>query len=310
MAISNPGINLILGPVILGIIINAFLFGIVFAQGVTYYTSWSYKKDSWLIRGLVSWSLLLDLFHSCAVILVVWEYCINHFGDVAFLATTPWPFPTTPIFSSSASVPIQIFLAWRVKLLSKSWAIFGLLSTLSITSGILAFISAIKALEDFADLIPVVDAWLALSVVCDLSLTTLLFFYLHRSRTGFSIITRLTIQSIETASFSACLVLDLITFTVIQNTNFHFVFALLSGRMYTNTLLTTLNSRSKMIEDMSGVNTIPSALRGTEVHISVEQNQAVAMPMENFPLGKKSARGGLNGSTLESFADDDRKVQF
>ncbi|KAJ7631465.1 hypothetical protein B0H17DRAFT_1024009 [Mycena rosella] len=268
MPVSNPGINLILGPTILGVIINMFLFGIVFMQAVTYYTSSRYKKDSWAIKGLVSWVLLLDTFHSCAVIWVVWEYCINHFGDLVFLGTTPWPFPTTPIFSACASVPVQIFLAWRVKLLSNSWPVFGVLSALSVGSGIMAFITGIRAVQalnvflpvqDFATLIPVVDSWLGLSVICDLSLTLLLFLYLRRSRTGFAktdnIITRLTLQSIETASFSTLTsVLDLITFTSLPNTNFHFAFALIAGRIYNNTLLTTLNARAKMREDLNRIN--------------------------------------------------------
>ncbi|KAJ7674123.1 hypothetical protein B0H17DRAFT_946924 [Mycena rosella] len=271
MLVSNPGINLILGPTILAVIVNMFLFGIVFMQAVTYYTSSRYKKDSWAIKGLVSWVLLLDTFHSCAVIWVVWEYCINHFGDLVFLGTTPWPFPATPIFSACASVPIQIFLAWRVKLLSNSWPVFGVLLALSVGSGIMGFITGIGAMQalnvflpvqGFAILIPVADSWLALSVVCDLSLTSLLFLYLRRSRTGFAspvpVITRLTLQSIETASFSACLVLDLITFTSLPNTNFHFFFALLAGRLYNNTLLTTLNGRDKIREDLDGINTTTS----------------------------------------------------
>ncbi|KAJ7849597.1 hypothetical protein B0H13DRAFT_2285024 [Mycena leptocephala] len=325
MAVSNPGINLILGPVIIGIIINTFIFGVVFTQAVTYYTSARHKKDSWAIKGLVSWALLLDTFHSCAVMSVLWAYCITHFGDVNYLRTTPWAYPTTPIFSArqvvpplsgcyqwfldcSASVPIQIFLAFRVKRLSNSWPIFCVLSTLSIASGIMAFISAIRAVQvsnikDFAALIPVVDAWLALSVLCDLSLTTLLFVFLRRSRTGFAktdnLITRLIIQSIETASFSTLnSIMDLITFTVLQNTNFHFIFALLSGRMYTNTLLATLNSRDKLRENMDmggihtsgGLHTTPAFMHSTAVHISVEQHQQGDMEMEtkNSSQGKRS----------------------
>ncbi|KAJ7681167.1 hypothetical protein B0H17DRAFT_1076637 [Mycena rosella] len=257
MLVSNPGSNLVLGPVILAVIVNMFLFGIVFMQAVTYYTSSRCKKDSWAIKGLVSWVLLLDTFHSCALVWVVWEYCINHFGDLAFLGTTPWPLYVIPLFSS-ASVPIQIFLAWRVKLLSNSWPIFGVLLTLSVGSGIMGFITGIHA--DFVALIPVVDSWCEYLVVfCSDNHRLLLFLYLRRSRTGFAIITRLILQSIETASISACLmflrtlnsVLDLITFTSLSNTNFHFVFALGESR---RTRAQTLNSRDKIREDMDGIN--------------------------------------------------------
>ncbi|KAJ7323850.1 hypothetical protein DFH08DRAFT_1085264 [Mycena albidolilacea] len=179
----------------------------------------------------------------------------------------------------------------------------------------MAVTSAIRALQaahikTFAALIPFGDAWLALSVVCDLSLTTLLFIYLRRSRTGFfktdNVITRLTIQSIETASFSTInSMVDLITFTVLPNTNFHFVFALLSGRMYTNTLLATLNFRTKLREDMGGVHSIPTAIRGPQMHGSVEQNQEVDIALEGYPRGRKSS--GIpavsNGSQTSAYQD-------
>ncbi|KAJ7252829.1 hypothetical protein C8J57DRAFT_1474041 [Mycena rebaudengoi] len=310
MASSDPGLNLTLGPIILAVIINTFLYGIVFTQGVTYYTSSGYKRDSWIVKCLVSWVLLLDTFHSCAVVTVVWEYCITHFGDHAFLEKTTWPY---------ASVPIQIFLAWRVQILSKSWIIFGVLSTLSVTSGIMALISAIKAMEaskisvpglfDFVKLLPVVDAWLGLALFCDLALTTLLFLYLRRSRTGFAktdnrsscalseykpelqLFRQSLQESLSSRSKRLPWILNLICFAALQTTNLNFVFALISGRFYTNTLLTTLNSRTKLGEiDGETFNALPNSIRGTEVHISVaRQHDQSGIAMENYPRRKTSA---------------------
>ncbi|KAF7302846.1 hypothetical protein MKEN_01246700 [Mycena kentingensis (nom. inval.)] len=301
VGVEHPGINLILGPVLLGIIINSFIFGIIVQQAVLYYTGVGgrFRSDSPLIKGLVAWALLLDLVHSAAIIWVIWQYAITHFGDQAFLATTPWPYPMTPIFSACASVPIQIFLSWRVKALSKSWYFFVFLTSLSVVSGCLAFVSAIKAFQasniaDFAVLIPIVDTWLSFSVACDVFLTVFLFIFLRQSRTGFkrtdSVITRLISKSIETASLNTIIsVLDLITFTLLQNTNFHFVFALVAGRLYTNTLLATLNSREKIRAEMnshSGISTVPSALA---VHISVDRDRDHGQPgmeMNNYSRGK------------------------
>ncbi|KAJ7862548.1 hypothetical protein B0H13DRAFT_2354610 [Mycena leptocephala] len=106
-----------------------------------------------------------------------------------------------------------------------------------------------------------------------------------------NLITSLIIQSIETVSFSTFnSIMDLITFTVLQNTNFHFAFALLSGRMYTNTLLATLNSRDKMREDMDMADPDSTQHLPTAVHISVEQHQQGDMEMEtkNSSQGKRS----------------------
>ncbi|KAJ7766058.1 hypothetical protein B0H16DRAFT_1522902 [Mycena metata] len=310
MAVSDPGINLVLGPVILGIIINTFVYGILFMQGITYYTSPRFKQDQPLIKGLVTWSLFLDTFHSCAIIWVIWEYCIEHFGDRAFLETTPWPYPTAPIFTTGASVPIQIYLAWRVKRLSNSWIIFGGITALSVTSGVVAWIASIRAVrlsntKGFPALIPIVDTWLALGVLCDVSLTILLFIFLRKGRTGFSktdnIITTIILQSIETAAFSSLTsLLDLITFTVIQKTNFHFIFSLLAGRMYTNTLLATLNSRDKLRADflVDGVNTLtsPPQSHGVAVHVSVEHREDNGTELENY-----TKRNPKNGRDLETY---------
>ncbi|KAJ7766599.1 hypothetical protein B0H14DRAFT_3165236 [Mycena olivaceomarginata] len=282
MALSNPGINLILGPMILGIIINTAMYGIVFTQAITYYTSSGYKK----ILG-------------SSMILLVWEYCITHFGDEAFLQTRIGSYPNFPGMEGQTTVQITVE--------------FGVLSTLSLTSGVMAFTTAIRALQaanikvecysmrrpmfsermaplqNFAPLIPFVDTWLALSVVCDLSLT-----YILSMHPPFPVVDITGTISGHYCSYTCAEValdssmLDLITFTLLSNTNFHFVFALLSGRMYTNTLLATLNFRTKLREDMGGVHTIPTAMHGPQVHVSVEQNQEVDIALEGYPRGRKS----------------------
>ncbi|KAF7299981.1 hypothetical protein MKEN_01320200 [Mycena kentingensis (nom. inval.)] len=253
MAIDNPGIDLIVGPVLLGIIINTFIFGLITQQAVAYYTRPG-RSEALVIRN----------------------YTIVHFGDVAFLHTTPWPYPMTPILSSLASVPVQIYLSWRAAALMKSYIYFGILSTLSLVAGALAFATAIKGYQasniaDFAALTPIVDGWLALSAACDIFLTLLLFLFLRRNRTGFKrtdhIITRLIRQSVETASVNTLVsIIDLITFTVMPNTNFHFVFALVAGRLYTMTLLTTINSRQAMREDTVSTHSGSRGLSSGHIH--------------------------------------------
>ena len=48
-------------------------------------------------------------------------------------------------FSSSASVPIQHFLAWRIKNLSHKWLWFFVASALSLGQGACAFIGGVFA---------------------------------------------------------------------------------------------------------------------------------------------------------------------
>ncbi|KII90192.1 hypothetical protein PLICRDRAFT_582952 [Plicaturopsis crispa FD-325 SS-3] len=256
-------VELILGPVVTAVVTNAFLYGLCILQFSTFYTSGF--KNRPIIKILVGWVLLLDTYHTMTAVYLLWDYVVTNFNNPDILTKSPWPFPSTPIVTAGASIPIQHYLAWRIKQFSGSWVIFGVISFLSIVQGAFAVVSAILALNTtnisgFDKIIPFVDTWLALTIACDMSITALLAYHLRKSRTGFrrtdNVITGLIRSSVETAAFAFFFcVMDFICFTIpqLQDTNFHLIFALPMGRIYTNTLLTTLNSRSNMRSELNGV---------------------------------------------------------
>ncbi|KII90708.1 hypothetical protein PLICRDRAFT_174084 [Plicaturopsis crispa FD-325 SS-3] len=257
-----PNVSLILGPVVTAVVLNTFLFGLCILQFTTFYTSGIKTKP--VIRLLVGWVLLLDTYHTITAVYLLWIYTVTNFNNPDILDKSPWPFPSTPIVTVAASIPIQHYLAWRIKKFSKSWIIFGMISLLSWAQGIMGITSAILALmttsiDSFGKIIPFVDSWLALAMICDLSITGLLAYHLRKSRTGFqrtdNVITGVIRSSVETAAFALFFcIMDFICFslTSLQGTNFHLIFALPMGRIYTNTLLTTLNSRSGLRDELSG----------------------------------------------------------
>jgi len=139
---------------------------------------------------------------------------------------------------------------------------------------------------DFHTLLGVADSWVGIAVFTDVLITALLLIYLGRSRTGFkktdSIITSLIRTAIETSAVGAvfCIV-DVIVFTTKGNTNLHFFFALPQARIYTNTLMMTLNSRLSLRNEMNSTNaqsfnvssnTGRFAPKPTEVSIAVSQD--------------------------------------
>jgi len=311
-------VSLILGPVVTAVTVNVFLYGICVLQWSTYYTSGF--QDRKLIQFLVAWVCLLDTFHTAASVYMLWVYVVTNFNNPAILTEAPWPFPSTPIVTVFASVPIQIFLAWRIKQFSHSWWLFGGIVVFSVAQGAAGCAGAIGALMDpnidaFAKLIPAVDSWLALAVFTDLSITVLLLHYLSKSRTGFrrtdNVISRLIRSAVETAAFGSFFcVMDLITFTTLQSTNFHLIFALPMGRIYTTTLMTTLNSRSTLRHELAGTRgdasfnvttgrferVNPSTLKATQVNIAVQQE----IQMDAYPHG---AIPGSKGDSDEGYSE-------
>ncbi|EIN14578.1 hypothetical protein PUNSTDRAFT_124062 [Punctularia strigosozonata HHB-11173 SS5] len=173
-----------IGPVIVGVISNAILYGICVLQFHEYYASCI--KDRWWIRGLVHWTLILD---TCTSVYLLWLYAVTNFGSDALLQRAPWPFAQTPVVTVPASLPIQIFLSWRIKLFPKSWLIFSVLVffaatqwTAGIVSSIFSFL--IPDTAGWQELVPVVDLWMGSALVCDLNITILLLRYLRIRQTG------------------------------------------------------------------------------------------------------------------------------
>ncbi|CAA7263843.1 unnamed protein product [Cyclocybe aegerita] len=213
--------NLVLGPVVIGTIFNAFLYGICFLQFLSY---WEYGKsnDTTIIHLLVGWTFFLDTFHTCALLYMLWVYTVVEFNNREFLSTVLWPFSATPIITTLTSFPIEFYLAWRIKLFSRSTKIFfGLLvlaaaqTSLGLACSIAAFMVPNIAL--YHNLIPYVVSWQVLAVAADGSITVLLWWCLTKSRIGSrrsdSVITRVIRSSIETAAFVAFFcIMDLVTF--------------------------------------------------------------------------------------------------
>ena len=112
---SPANIDFLLGPLLIGTIFNAFVYGICFMQFSTYWTSqWN---DSYIIkydatfsvycpfrlfghRLLVGWTFLLDTFHTSALTYMLWVYVVNHFLNPSILKTVLWPFSTTPMVTT------------------------------------------------------------------------------------------------------------------------------------------------------------------------------------------------------------------
>jgi len=282
-------LSLILGPIVLAVVFNGALYGTCILQWYNYYTSG--YKDPWYTRLLVAWVLFLDTFHTAATTYMLWEFVVPNFGKPEIFVHLPWPYPTTPIFICLASVPVQIFLAYRIKGLSHSWVLFIGLAALSLAQGACGFAGGVLATINpdpahFSALLPLANSWISIAVFVDVAITLSLFYFLRRSKTGFkktdNIIERLIRTAIETSSVGAIFcIIDVIVFTTRIDTNLHFFFALPQGRIYTNTLMMTLNSRANLREEMNSTNVHSfnvtgsgsgGARRKTEVSIGITQS--------------------------------------
>ncbi|RDX48958.1 hypothetical protein OH76DRAFT_1404148 [Lentinus brumalis] len=233
---GTPIPSRLLGPILVGVLLNSFVYGIVFLHWIQY--TLGRNRDSRYLRGLVHWCFLLDTAHSGAALWMIWHYAVDNFADYDYLTTTLWPVSATPLFvgTSLVSAPIQHLFAWRIKQFTHSWWICGVLSALSAASLALGVVAAAEGLkrhdiQSSHRLIPLIDSWLGAAMVCDVVVAVLLYSHLWKIKTGFrstdTVVGRLMRSSLETTALSALFcILYLTTFTVLPRTTFSVMFAM------------------------------------------------------------------------------------
>ncbi|KIK58066.1 hypothetical protein GYMLUDRAFT_45614 [Collybiopsis luxurians FD-317 M1] len=253
------------GPMVIAVTINTFLYGLCFLQFIRYFTSAS--RDHFWTRLLVSWELLIDTCHSAVAVYMLWLYVVDNFTNEGFIVTAPWPVSSIAMFSAFSVTPIQIYLSYRVKKLSGNWIVFSILLALTITDGSLSVALAASALQTptlaaMKRIASLIQSWPAFTAATDVAISASLIYYLRkgqiRSRQTDHIVSRLIREAIETASsasfFSIMLV---VSYSLWPTTMISLVFAFPMARVYTNSFLAILNSRRGLRGDPSDTDLPP-----------------------------------------------------
>ncbi|CAE6438538.1 unnamed protein product [Rhizoctonia solani] len=243
--------DLLLGPILLGTIVNIWLYGIMVTQTSIYFVA--FPRDHRWIKILVTYMFIVDTLNSIFDIGLVWKYTITLFGDSQGILVSSWWFNVEPVMTVMISSTTQGFFAWRVaKLTGHAWMGWGiaLSAFIQFAAGLGSTIGAF-IVQDFArfqELKVAVITWLGLSALTDIVITCTLSWYLHTHRTGFSktddIITRLVRLTVQTGLITTLwATTDLILYLGWSH-NLHLFFQLPLCKLYTNTLMSTLNSRA------------------------------------------------------------------
>jgi len=116
----------------------------------------------------------------------------------------------------------------------------------------------IGVLAELPQINNIVIAWLAMQVAVDVLISVSLSSILLRSRTGMkntdAVIYRLVRGAVQIGLFAVIFSLgDLVCFLKVPETNLYGMFAIPLGRIYTNTLMDTLTSRTTLINKLNGI---------------------------------------------------------
>ncbi|KAF5378173.1 hypothetical protein D9615_007581 [Tricholomella constricta] len=272
-----PRLDLTMGVVLLGVLMGASLWGICCMQTYEYFME--YRRDTSFNKWMVAILVILDTLHNALWAHCMYIYLIAEHFNFAHLNEIVWQEPcctASLVFfvyriwilshhNIYAVVPVIILVVaeFAVSLvkISTNAVLFSVFHS-SVGSCFNFYITALInvhhgpswKVENFDGLPSIFRLSQSINGVAaagDILIASTLIFILYRSKTGFlrsdSVVKQLILYSLNTGFLtSICALVSLITITIYPANFVFMVFYILLNRLYTNSLLATLNARKKL----------------------------------------------------------------
>ncbi|KAF8125656.1 hypothetical protein K438DRAFT_1891785 [Mycena galopus ATCC 62051] len=240
------------GPMFIGFLFNASLYGAMLVQSYLYFKT--FQSDKMWIKAFVAGILLLDTLNTAFDFAYLYDSLIIHFDDDSYLVRATWLFAMDPILTALIACLGQLFYAWRVKVLTANlW--FTLLvvgcALAGLAGGIATTIEVLLTPEfsEFAHFKSTVIVWLGAECIADILITFFLVKHLSSLKSGLLggadiLIDRIIRMSLQTGLATVvCAIVDLVLFLA-DPVGLHLVFNIPLCKLYTVSLLSSLNARA------------------------------------------------------------------
>ncbi|KAF9456684.1 hypothetical protein BDZ94DRAFT_1275050 [Collybia nuda] len=250
-----PKLDNTMGAIFVGVLMGAALWGISCMQTFEYFSN--FPNDSLGSKVMIAALFILDTVHQIFMSHVLYTYLVTHFFNPAYLNVVVWSLVAQVIASAFIGFIVQSFFVYRIWILSQNnipivafvmmlvFAEFGL-TTAYFIKGL-----SVTTFTELPRLLRLSQSVNAVAAAGDILIAASLIFILYRSKTGFSrsdsIVNQLILYSLNTGFLtSVCALLSLITITVYPATFLFITFYTPLSRLYTNSVLATLNARKKL----------------------------------------------------------------
>ncbi|KAK0458975.1 uncharacterized protein EV420DRAFT_343673 [Desarmillaria tabescens] len=243
--------DLILGPILMGTQMNVLLMGIMIVQCYVYFER--YKGDKPWIKATVWLLLLLDLLSSSFAMAMTYNYLVTNFGNIPAIQVTNTGIDPYPLLTGITALVVQTFFAWRIHVLTKNKLLAIIIAALSIIQMLASLGTMIGGLivKDFVKLEQIKQIsliWLFGSVITDVIITVSLVRILSKKKTGFAstdhLISKIIRSTVQTGLLTTTFALGVVIAYLVSDSTMHLAFGLPLSKLYTNTLLSSLNARS------------------------------------------------------------------
>ncbi|KAK0207884.1 hypothetical protein DFS33DRAFT_1379430 [Desarmillaria ectypa] len=254
--VEIPGVNvpLLTGPLLLGYMLGSCLYGALLVQFYLYYLQ---CNDQRRIKIFVWLLFVVETTFAVFSTIAAWNSFGKGWGNANALYGINWTWkPLTPL-NGFIALMAQSFYVGRIWNLTRNYWTCIVIECIAVMQCVVAFyvgiavVSRKGATEDLHGETPMISLWLASSAACDLMITASIVCVLWRVKTHLkfrstlNVVTKLIWCTIETGLITSLVViLQLILWRTFSQYYFHLICFLTIGKLYSNTLLATLNFRA------------------------------------------------------------------
>ncbi|KAK0212189.1 hypothetical protein DFS33DRAFT_1279793 [Desarmillaria ectypa] len=239
----------IYAPLMVGAFMTSVLYGVTVTQMYIYYRT-SQKDPRWM-RLFVLYLLLAETTNTILDVGIVFEPLILRYGSEIPSIRSPLLLHPDGVMTVLISTPVQMFMAWRIRIIAQSRIAALVIAVFSFTAmagGIWTTVSVSLQpnYQQFANFRAAPITWLVSSAVTDILVSSFLVYSLSKKRNNFSndVITRLIRYNVQTGTVTALAALaDAIVFITDSGGTVFFSWDLCIAKLYSLSLLSSLNAR-------------------------------------------------------------------
>ncbi|KAF4613883.1 hypothetical protein D9613_007533 [Agrocybe pediades] len=250
-----PNMAQIAGPLVLGYFLHWGLFGALTVQMGIYHLA--FPKDATWIKFLVYGVYAAEIAQTIMLTAQGFQTFASGFGDMRAVVRVYLLWFSVPILSSSVSLVVQMFYAYRIMILSKSKVMAGLIFCLALiqwAGGIATGVIARQQpnLSDFLfkDTYITLGFWNGGAALCDVLIAASMTYYLSKGNRGSEwqatqrVLSKLIRLIIETGTITAAVaIVNLILSVLPGKPTYYQTSSGVLGKLYSNTMMAVFNSR-------------------------------------------------------------------
>ncbi|KAH9066146.1 hypothetical protein EDB87DRAFT_1589120 [Lactarius vividus] len=250
-----PDVTKVAAPLLLGPLFNWTLYGVLCVQIYVY--SYNFPKDRRSIKFLAYFVFLLDTAQTALTGADIYYWFVDGFGDVERLKHSHFSPIDSPIMTTAISFIVQGYFCYRIWLLNKrSLWICLIIAVSAVTQVVGAIWLGTTSLIAGKYVVSKtgVYLWSIPSALADILIAVAMTLLLRVASSNFSsfVLLRVVRLTIETNMLTASLAITiLVLYAAFPDELYYMYLTKVIGKVYSNTLLVSLNNRIYFREHLS-----------------------------------------------------------